>query len=128
MRKLFTNFILSMHLAISLFWFSLFLVPLGWWSGKISFQFFLGLIIFGHQVIWGATIYPWTKKYQMVCFLTTIAQILQGKKISDPKNYGHSFTSELFNKIGLNFSHRILTILGFIVLTTISVQYFFFNS
>jgi len=127
MRKFFSDFIFLLHALFVIFWYGLFFVPLSLWSGKISFHFFLTLAIVGNQFLWGFLIMPWTKKYRMVCFLTTIMQLLRGQKISDPKNYNHSFTKEFFGKTGLNIPHRGATLLTFTILTVVTIQYFFFR-
>ena len=116
-----------LHLVIGLLWYGLFLVKTSWWPGKIEFHFYLTLFIVGHQFIWGAIIFPWTRRYRMVCALTTVMQLLRGKKISDPKNYNYAFTKELFGRAGITISHRVMTVLTFSILALVSFQYFFFR-
>lgn len=126
-RLLLAEAIFWMHIVIVLFWWGLFLVPSSWWPGKISFHFFFTLGIVAHQFLWGALLMPWTKKFRMVCALTTPMQLLRGEKISDPKNYDHSFTKEFLGKTGFTVPHRFATILTFTILVLVSIQYFFFR-
>lgn len=116
-----------MHVAIVLFWWGLFLVPTSWWPNKISFHFYFSLGIVIHQFLWGAAIMPWTKKFRMVCVLTTPMQLLRGQKISDSQNYDHSWTQEAFRRMHMTIPHWFTTVLTFSVLTLVSIQYFFFR-
>lgn len=127
-RKILANIIFWLHGSIIIFWIALFFIPKGLWPGKIKFHFLLSLLIFGHQLLWGLLILPWTKKYRMVCCLTTIMQLLRGQNISDPKNYDHSFTVEFLNKImGINVTHKFSTILTLTILFLTTIQYFLFR-
>ena len=128
MRKFSADFVYWSHVALVLFWWGLFLVPRSAWDDKITFHFYLTAGIVGHQFLWGALIVPWTKKYRMVCALTTLMQWLRGQSVADPQNYGHSFTKEFFRKNGITVSHRTVTAITFTVLVLVSVQYFFFNN
>jgi len=67
---------------------------------------------------------PWTKKYRMVCFLTTMHQLLRGKSISDEQNYNHSFAKEFFGKFHIQLSHRFITFFTLAVFVIVSLQYF----
>lgn len=127
MRIFLAEVVFWLHLAIGLFWYGLFLVKTSWWPEKIEFHFYLTLLIVGHQFIWGAVILPWTKKYRLVCVSTTVMQLLRSKEISDPKNYEHAFTRELFSRTGTTISHRVITVLNFTILVVVSIQYFFFR-
>lgn len=127
MRIFLAETIFWLHFVIGAIWYGLFLVKTSWWPTKVDFHFYLTILIVGHQVIWGAVIFPWTKKYRLVCVLTTIMQLLRGKEVKDPKNYEHAFTQELFSRTGVTISHRIMTVLTFTILTAVSIQYFFFN-
>ena len=68
---------------------------------------------------------PWTKKFRMVCILTTPMQILRGQKISDPKNYNHSFFKELAGKNGIKIPHAVSTLITFSALAIVTFQYLF---
>jgi hypothetical protein len=126
MRKFFAETIFWIHAFFVSLWYGLFFIPTDWWPGKILFHFNFSLFVVLHQFIWGALITPWTRKYRMVCFLTTITQFLRGKKISDPNNYNHSFSREFLNKGGIVLSHRRITILTLLTLTIVSIQYLLF--
>lgn len=125
MRNFIAKIIFLFHIVIVSIWLGLFFIPEHWFPNKVSFQFNLSLLIVGHQFIWGFLIMPWSEKYRMVCFLTTVTQLLRGQKLSDPKNYDHSFTQEFFKEIGVNIPHRASTLLAFTILVITAVQYFF---
>ena len=126
-RLLVAEAVFWLHVLIVAFWYSLFFVPLSmWpWGDKITFHFWLTIGIVFHQFAWGALLMPWTKKYRMVCALTTFMQLLRGKDIADPKNYDHSFTQELVGRTGATIPHRLTTIITLSILTVVSIQFFF---
>lgn len=128
MRKFLSDFLPFLHFGSGLFWCGLFFLPISWWPGKISFHFFLTITILSHQFLWGAMIRPWTGKYRLVCVFTTITQLLRGLPISDPKNYNHSFTKELFGKVGVTLTNRAIAIFTLTIFTLVTIQYLFFNS
>ncbi|MFH1582431.1 MAG: hypothetical protein ABIA08_01590 [bacterium] len=111
------------HAAFVTFWCGLFLIPESLFPDRVSFHFYLTIVVVFHQFVWGLLIMPWAKKYRMVCIFTTITQVLRGQKISDPKNYDHSFTQELFKEIGIKIPHRAATFITFSVLTLVTIQY-----
>lgn len=126
MPKLFLADILFwIHFIIGTIWLGLFLVPSSLWQDKITFHFYLTIIIVAHQFLWGLLLMPWTRKFRMVCILTTPMQILRGEKISDPKNYNHSFFKELVGKNGVQIPHFISTLITFSALFLVIYQYFF---
>ncbi len=134
-RLFFAELLFWLHFIVGSIWLGLFLVPSSVWlaslepwrSGpdKITFHFYLTIAIVGHQFIWGLLIMPWTKKFRMVCLLTTPMQILRGQKISDPKNYEHSFFKELAGNQGIKVPHAISTLITFSALSLIIYQFFF---
>src|SRR3989344_9275728 len=110
MRDFFTTTIFWLHFFVVAFWIGLLFVPEFLLPGKTAFHFYFTVGLVGHQFLWGAMIMPWTKKYRMVCILTTFMQMLRGADIADPKNYNHSFIQELFGKTGVTIPHRLTTI------------------
>lgn len=126
-RLFLANLLFWLHAAIVFVWLGLFLVPTSVWHDRITYHFYLNVAIIGHQFIWGAMIMPWTKKYRMVCILTTPMQFLRGQKISDPKNYDHSFFKELAGKNGIHIPHRTSTLITFSAFILSLIQYFFFR-
>lgn len=124
MRKFYAEFFFWLHLVIVLFWCTLFFVSTKWWPDKVSFHFYLSLVIVGHQFLWGAIIMPWTRRYRTACMLTTIMQILRGHNVSDKRNYEHSFTKELFERIGIKIPLKVVTILTFTIMIIVMIQYF----
>jgi len=124
MKDFLGKIIFWIHSAIVVFWLSLLVIPASWWPDKIILHFYLTLVIVFNQFIWGLIIMPWTKKYRMVCFLTTMHQLLRGKSISDERNYNHSFAREFFGKFHIQLSHRFVTCFTLAVFVIVSLQYF----
>jgi hypothetical protein len=124
MKDFFVKLFLLIHTLFIVFWWGLFFVPRHWWPGKIAFHFYLTIFVVMQQLVWGFVIMPWTKKYRMVCFLTTLTQILRGQNISDSDNYNHSFMRELFGRFGFNLPHRAAGIITFAILFVITLEYF----
>jgi hypothetical protein len=127
MRHILTDFVCLSHFSIGFFWFGLFFLPSSWWPDKTSFQFFFTVTIIGHQFVWGAFIKFRTGKFRPVCFLTTLTQRLRGLVLSDPKNYEHSFTREVFNKIGVPLPRVAVPALASIILAVATIQYLLYN-
>ena len=113
------------HFAIGTFWLGLFFVPNSLWHDKITFHFYLTITIVAHQFLWGLAIMPWTHKFRMVCILTTPMQLLRGQKISDPKNYNHSWLKELAGKEGIRIPHALSAAVTFAALALSTYQYVF---
>src|SRR3990167_11157571 len=115
MRKFFAETIFWLHFVIVAFWYGLFFLPSfrSPWGDKITFHFWFTVAVVGHQFVWGALIMPWTRKFRMVCILNTPMQLLRGQKISDSKNYDHSFFKELVGKNGIKIPHSFSTALTF---------------
>jgi len=125
MRDIFAKIVFLIHVLIIVVWWGLFFVPVYYWPKKINFHFYLTLFIVIQQIMWGFLIIPWTKKYRMVCFFTTLTQLLRGQSISDDKNYDHSFTRELLGKFGIKrLPHRFSAYLALFILMIVSIQYF----
>ena len=125
MKLLLANVLFWIHFVIGSIWLGLFLVPNSLWPEKITLHFYLTVFIVAHQFLWGLILMPWTKKFRMVCILTTPMQILRGQKISDPKNYNHSFFKELVGKNGIKIPHAVSTLITFSALAIVTFQYFF---
>ncbi len=124
MKNFLAKIIFLIHSAVVIFWLGLLFVPVKWWPGKLNIELYLTLIIVYNQLIWGLIITPWTKKYRMVCFLTTINQLLRGKAISDEKNYDHSFIQEFLGLAKIKVPHRFAIYLTFTIFTIVLFQYF----
>ena len=125
MRNFFAKLFFLIHSVIVVFWCGLLFVPIDWWPNKITFHFYLTLFIVLHQLLWGFLIFPWTKKYRMVCPLTTITQLLRGEEISEEQNYNHSFAKEFFGNAGINIPHRFATTFTFVILIITAIQHYF---
>ncbi len=125
MRLFLADLLFWIHFLVGSLWLGLFLVPSSLWQNKITFHFYLTIAVVGHQFLWGLLLMPWTKKFRMVCLLTTPMQVLRGEKISDPKNYDHSFFKELVGKNGIQIPHAISTLITFSALSLVIYQFFF---
>jgi hypothetical protein len=124
-RLFLANLLFWIHVATVVFWAGLFLVPTSLWHDRITFHFYLTIVIVGHQFLWGLMIMPWTHKFRMVCIITTFVQLLRNQKISDPKNYSHSFFKEMVGKRGIQAPHWASTTLTFSILGLITLQFIF---
>lgn len=126
-RLLLADLLFWLHFAVGTIWLGLFLVPSSAWHDKITFHFYLTVIIVAHQFLWGLIIMPWTRKFRMVCILTTPMQLLRGLEISDPKNYSHSWFKELVGNQGIKIPHVTSTLITFSALLLVTFQYIFFR-
>ena len=124
-RLLLADVLFWMHFIVGAIWLGLFLVPSSLWQDKTTFHLYFTILIVAHQFLWGLILMPWTRKFRMVCLLTTPMQILRGEKISDPKNYDHSFFKELVGKNGIQIPHANSTLITFSALSLVTYQYFF---
>lgn len=124
-KLILANILFWIHFIIGSIWLGLFLVPSSVWPDKITFHLYLTIFIVGHQFIWGLFLMPWTKKFRMVCILTTPMQLLRGQKISDPKNYNHSFFKEVVGKGGIKIPHLVSTLITFCALSLVIYQFLF---
>jgi len=126
-RLFLADILFWIHFAIIIAWFGLFLAPLSIWPGRITFHFYFSVVIVVHQLLWGLIIMPWAKKFRMVCFLTTLRQLLSGQRLSNPKNYDHFWLKKLSGNYQIKISHTLSTILTFFFFSLITFQYLFFQ-
>jgi hypothetical protein len=126
-RAVLSEFVFWLHLVIISAWVALFFVPLSLWPGRIAFHFCFSMVVIAHQFIWGAIVMPWTKRYRMVCILTTLMQALRGYKISDPRNFTHSFVQELFHRAKVRVPAIVPTALTLGIVTGTTVLYCLFR-
>lgn len=124
MRVFIINTLFWLHFLIVFIWIGLLFVPLSLWPDKILFHFYLTVVIVGHQVVWGAIIYPFTKELRMVCILTTFMQLARGEKISSRSNYQHSFIAGFLRKAGIKDANRMASILTLVLAAIVLTQYF----
>ncbi|MBI2580660.1 DUF2784 family protein [Candidatus Woesearchaeota archaeon] len=127
LKKAAAEAVFWLHFALVAVWFGLFLAPESLWSGKISFHFWFILIAVAMQFGWGFLMLPITKKYRMVCPLTTLMQLLRGYNISDERNNNHSCIKEFFHRIGKPVPKKAVTISTFVSLGIVTLQYFFLH-
>ena len=111
------------HLPIVLVFFGSFLVPLSVWPPRAVFHFWYFVVVIGAEVVWGLLIYPKTHTVDIVCPVTTLMQYKRGYRISNPKNYGHSYIAELFSYLGIPVSYKYVNYLILIVGVFVTINY-----
>ena len=116
-----------LHFMLVAVWFGLFLVPTSLWAGKVSFHFYFITTAVALQFLWGFALMPVTKKYRMICPLTTMMQLLRGYPVSDEKNNNHSCIKEFFDRLGMKVPKEAVTMSTFASLGIVIVQYFLFR-
>lgn len=114
-----------LHFVLVAVWFGLFLVPASLWAGKASFHFYFITAAVAVQFLWGFALLPVTKKYRMVCPLTTAMQLLRGYPVADERNNNHSCIKEFFGRLGMKVPKKAVTISTFASLGAVAVQHFF---
>jgi hypothetical protein len=98
-------------------------VPSSLWAGKTSFHFWFILTAVAVQFGWGAVLLPVTRKYRMICPLTTAMQLLRGYPVSDERNNNHSCIKEFFHRAGKPVPKKAVTMATFVSLGIVAVQY-----
>lgn len=126
-KKSSAEIVFWLHFVLVATWFGPFFVPTSVWPGKISFHFWFILVAVILQFGWGFLMLPITKKYKMMCPLTTLMQMLRGYQISDERNNHHSCIKEFFDRIGKPVPKKAVTYSTFISLGVVTMQYFFFR-
>ncbi len=119
-HKLWSKILFWLHFPIVLFWFGLFLVPLSFWPGRITFHFWYIISIMFIQLLWSVLIF---KKIDIICPLTTWMQYLRGFPLKNKENYDHSYIAELLNRLHLRISYWLVNILLAVTLIIVIVQY-----
>lgn len=116
------------HLPFVLIWVGLFFVPTSLWQGKVVFHFWYILFIFFVQVVWGVILSVVTKtKNFLVCPITTFMQWARGYSISDPRNIGHTYITEVSEHLRMKVSGRAVSILAVVTFCVVSMQFFLLN-
>lgn len=122
-QALLGEIIFWVHAVIVAGWLGLFFVPQGLWEGKASFHFFLTLLILGHQVVWGAILWLWSKKFDFVCILTSMAQWVRGEEIAAEASYREKWTKEFFGRFGISISWSTMVALRIAGAVLLIAQY-----
>lgn len=115
------------HFVLVAVWFGLFAVPTSLWHGKVTFHFWFITTLIALQFLWGLALMPLTKKYHMVCPLTTAMQLLRGYPVADERNNNHSCIKEFSERIGMPVPKKAVSLSTFASLAAVTVQYFFFR-
>lgn len=124
-KKAAAEVLFRLHFVLVAVWFGLFLVPTSLWAEKVSFHFWFITTVIALQFLWGFLLMPITKRYRMICPLTTGMQMLRGYPISDERNNNHSFIKEFSERIEKPVPKKAVTISTFVSLGIVAVQYFF---
>ena len=119
------SFIYWIHLPFVLIWIGLFFVPSSAWSYKISFHFWYALSLTIIQFLWGMYIFLFTKKIGIICPLTSLMQYLRGYHFRSPKNYSHTYISEVSNRLHIKISDKAVNILTLATFGIIILQFVF---
>ena len=112
-----------MHVVIFIGWFGLFWIPLSIWPGRVVFHFWYITFAVASEFLTGLLLMPVMLKYRIVCPLTTWMQYVRGYKISDPKNFEHSFVRELFQRLRVRIHYGYVGALIFISWGWVIIQY-----
>ena len=113
------------HLPFILIWIGLFFVPSSIWSHKVTFHFWYVISLTAIQFLWSLCIFHYTKQIGIICPLTGLMQYLRGYPFSSPKNYLHTYISEVSNKLKIKINDKAVNILSLVTLGIITLQYFF---
>ncbi|HCM36712.1 MAG: hypothetical protein A3J30_01955 [Candidatus Wildermuthbacteria bacterium RIFCSPLOWO2_02_FULL_47_9c] len=127
LRARLARIIFGIHFLIGALWVGLFFVPPTLWTSKISFHFFFTWGVVIHQMIWGAILMLFTKRYELVCILTTLEQIAKGEKLSEARKYRHMIIKKFFEKAGWGMPQRGATVLTLFALLLVTFQYLFLS-
>jgi hypothetical protein len=104
-------------------WATLFLVPSRAWDEKVKFHFMITLIVVIHQVLWGFILSLYTKRFDLVCILTTLTHMARGEKFTTDLNYVYKWSTEFCSRIGLELSPRLAGTIVLSGLMIVSVQF-----
>ncbi len=117
------DFLFIIHFPIVLVYFGLFFVPTAVWADRAIFHFWYFVLVMSIELIWGILIYPYTKRIDIVCPLTTLMQYLRGFAVSDERNYDHSYISELFSRFGIKIAYKYVSYSLFLAGVLIAINY-----
>jgi hypothetical protein len=124
LKLVLSRLVFHLHLTVFLLFPAGFFIPSSVWPERIEFHFFYCVAPFFLFYAWGMI---WTLKYRdklySICFLDTLMQWLRGHSIWDPKNYQHTFVSELFSLLGLNVSKTVPRVLLFLCIVVTATFY-----
>jgi hypothetical protein len=79
------------------------------------------------QIFWGIIMVRVTKRFSIVCPLTTMMQYLRGYKPTDIRNYDHSFIVEVMEHYNVKLQHQTINILMYVVLGLVIVRFMWLN-
>lgn len=126
-KQVLAELVFWLHFIMVAVWFGLFAVPTSLWAGKVIFHFWFITTFIALQFLWGLALMPLTKKYHMVCPLTTAMQLLRGYPVADARNNNHSFIKEFFGRLGMKVPKKAVTASTFASLAAVAIRYFFFK-
>lgn len=104
-------FLFYVHLLVVAVLFGSFFIPQSIWIARPFFHFWYFVMILLVEVIWGFILYLKTKKFDIVCPLTTWMQYLRGFAVTDRRNYDHSYIAELLSRFGVKVPYKYVSYL-----------------
>jgi len=122
-KKHLINFIYWIHLPFVLVWLGLFFVPSSIWEHKIKFHFWYASSLVIIQFLWALYLRPVTKKFGIICPLTSMMQYLRGYPLQSPKNYSHTYIAEVSNRIHVKINNKTVNVLTLITFLIIVFQF-----
>ncbi|MGB3988729.1 MAG: hypothetical protein WBK67_03520 [Minisyncoccales bacterium] len=122
-RTLLSELFFWIHFIMVAGWATLFLVPSRAWDEKVKFHFMITLIVVIHQVLWGFILSLYTKRFDLVCILTTLTHMARGEKFTTDLNYVYKWSTEFCSRIGLELSPRLAGTIVLSGLMIVSVQF-----
>ncbi len=122
-RRFLIEFIYWAHLVVIIIWFGLFFIPSCLWPGRVPFHFWFIMIITGIQFVWGLFMFPYSKKIDIICPLTTVMQRLRGFPVTSRKNLGHSYITEILRRFNIKLSYKAVNIILLSTIIIVSIQY-----
>lgn len=118
------TFLFWVHIVIVAVLFGLLLIPKVVWEEVAVFHLWYVVSILSLELLWGLVMFYYSKRMDIVCFLTSIMQYLRGYKLSDRRNYDHSFIAEFLEKMGFRVSYRSVNVVLLLLLCVVSIRYF----
>ena len=119
------NIIYWIHLPFVLVWLGLFFVPSSAWSYRISFHFWYAVSLTIIQFLWALCIFPLTKKIGIICPLTSLMQYLRGYPFNSPKNYSHTYMSEVSSRLHIKINDKAVNAFTLVTLGIIIIKFIF---
>lgn len=123
-RQIIGEIIYYVHLPVFVLWVVLFFIPVSWWPGRVWFHFWFLIITVAVEVVSGLAYIPVSGRFDLICPLTLLMQILRGYGFNDVQTYKHSFITEFSERLWFRLSKKTVTILIILSIVLVSCQFF----